>query len=181
MGNAWLDTEDGKPSVLNVEIEITNISPKDPLDFSGWRPGEQPQAKLRAVMADDKDTLLKAAPQRAAASRRAARRRIAPGESETEQLSFLLPNRDSKQYRLALPLAALGQTGYLGFELPGEMIEDRPPGVEAGPKNRQKAERCGDQAEGRRNRMPIPDLVGDVEVRQRHQHRSMNEPATRRA
>ena len=52
------------------------------------------------------------------------------GQSQKEQLSFLLPARDSKQFRLALPYAALGQTGYLGFELPKQMIKDGPPGAE---------------------------------------------------
>jgi hypothetical protein len=175
VGNAWLDTEDGEASVLNVEIEITNISPKGPLDFSGWRPGGQPEAKLRAVMADDKETLLKAAPPGATASRPKTPRRIAPGESETEQLSFLLPNRDSKQYRLALPLAALGQTGYLGFELPGEMIEDRSPGV-AGPTIRQKAK----GATRRRAEEPEAnaDLVGDVEFHKDTNIETMTESAT---
>lgn len=130
VGNAWLDPADGKLAVLNVEIEITNLSPDDPLDFAGWRPEAQPQTDLRAVMADDAQTLLAAASSRVAAKRRATRRRIAPGQSETEQLSFLMNDRDAKQFRLALPYAALGQTGYLGFELPRQMIKDRPPGVE---------------------------------------------------
>ena len=41
-----------------------------------------------------------------------------------------MPDGDSKQFRLALPYAALGQTGYLGFELPRQMIKDQPPGAE---------------------------------------------------
>ncbi len=130
VGNVWLDTADGKAAILNVEIQISNLSPDDPLDFSGWRPELQPQKDLHAVMADDAQTVLAAAPSRAAAKRRVARRRIAPGQSETEQLSFVMPDSDSKQFRLALPYAALGQTGYLGFELPRQMIKDQPPGAE---------------------------------------------------
>jgi hypothetical protein len=130
VGNAWLDSVDGKPAILNVEVEITNLSLDTPLDFAGWRPEVQAQTELQAVMADDAPTLLAAAPLRVAAKRRAARRRIAPGQSEIEQLSFLLPEGDSKQFRLALPYAALGQVGYLGFELPKQMIKDKPPGAE---------------------------------------------------
>jgi hypothetical protein len=130
VGNAWLDSVDGKPKILNVEIEITNLSPDTPLDFAGWRPEVQPQTDWRAVMADDAQALLAAAPPRGAANRRAARRRIAPGQSEIEQLSFLLPDGDAQQFRLALPYAALGQMGHLGFELPRQMIKDKPPGAE---------------------------------------------------
>jgi hypothetical protein len=130
VGNAWRDSADGQPDVLNVEIQITNLSPDKPLEFSSWRPDVQPRAELRAVMVDDEDTLLPASPPRTAARRPAAVRRIAPGQSETEQLSFLVPERESKQFRLALPYAALGQVGYLGFELPVQMIRGRPPGEE---------------------------------------------------
>lgn len=121
---AWLDQADGKPAVLNVEVKITNRSGEEPLEFSSWRSDSQPLSESQATMIDDADTTLPAAPARPAAGRRAARRRIAPGESVTEQLSFVFPERDSKLFRLVLPYAALGQTGYLGFEVPRQMIKE---------------------------------------------------------
>ena len=89
VGNAWLESADGKSAILNVEIEITNLSPDDPLDFSGWRPEVQPQKDLRAVMADDAQTLLAAAPSRVAAKRRAATapHRARPVRDGTTELS----------------------------------------------------------------------------------------------
>ena len=129
VGHAWLDSADGQPAILHVEIEITNLAREAPLEFSGWRPDTQPQAEFRAVMEDDSQTVLSAAPARAASQRRSATRRIPPGQSEREQVSFVLPDRDSKKFRLALPYAALGQTGCLGFELPSQMIKDQPPGA----------------------------------------------------
>jgi hypothetical protein len=79
------------------------------------------------MMVDDAGTLLRAVPLRPASGRRAARRRIHPEESATEQLSFVFPDGESKYFRLALPYAALGQTGYLGFELPRQMIQEGDP------------------------------------------------------
>lgn len=123
MGRTWLDKADGKPAVLNVEIQITNRSADEPLEFSGWRPDDQPQVESQAAMVDDAGAALRAAAARPAAGRGAARRWIAPGESTTEQLSFVFPDNNAKHFRLALPYAALGQTGYLGFELPRQMIK----------------------------------------------------------
>ncbi|HPM82721.1 MAG TPA: DUF4339 domain-containing protein [Candidatus Anammoximicrobium sp.] len=120
---AWVDRAANKPAVLNVEVQISNRSDEEPLEFTGWRPDNQPQPDSQATMFDDAGAALQAATARPAAGRRAARRHVAPGESVTEQLSFVFPERDSKQFRLALPYAALGQTGYLGFELPRQMIK----------------------------------------------------------
>jgi hypothetical protein len=175
VANAWLDSADGKPAILNVEIEITNLSPDDPLDFSGWRPEVQPQADLRAVMADDAQTLLAAAPSRVAANRRAASRRIAPNQSETEQLRFLVSNRDSKQFRLILPWAALGQTGNLGFELPSQMIKDRPPGVEepAAKRPGKVASQTSEPSEPE----PIGDLRTEIEQSEGGKVELMDKPA----
>ena len=99
----------------------------EPLEFTGWRPDNQPKPELQAMIADEAGNVLRAAPVRPASSRRAARRRIHPEESATEQLSFMFPNGESKYFRLALPYAALGQTGYLGFELPRQMIQEGDP------------------------------------------------------
>ncbi len=121
---AWVDRAANKPAVLNVEIQITNRSDEEPLEFTGWRPDNQPQPDSQATMFDGAGAALRTATGRPAAGRRAARRHVAPGESVTEQLSFAFPERDSKLFRLALPYAALGQTGYLGFELPRHMIKE---------------------------------------------------------
>jgi len=129
VGNVWRQSSDGKPDILYVEIQVTNLSPGDPLNFSGWRPDVQPDPKLRAVLADDEENVLAATPP-TAAKRPPARRRIDPGQTEAELLCFLLPDRGSKRFRLALPYAVVGQVGYLGFELPAEIIRGRPPGEE---------------------------------------------------
>jgi hypothetical protein len=184
VGHAWLDSADGRTAILNVEIEITNLSPDDSLTFAGWQPDVQSQKELRAVMADDAQTLLAAAPSRAAAKRRAASRRIGPGQSEKEHLSFLLPARDSKQFRLALPYAALGQTGYLGFELPKQMIKDGPPGTEE-PQPKEAAKVASETllpATGAIKPEPSePETIGDLrtEIEQSGDSKmeSMDEPA----
>lgn len=132
VGKAWLEEPDGKPTVLNVEVQITNRSRDEPLEFSGWRPDNQPQAESRASLYDEAGVALRTAPERKtpvspASVRRAARRWINPGESTTEQLAFVFPGDESKLFRLALPYAAIGQTGYLGFELPRQMIKQGTP------------------------------------------------------
>jgi len=124
---AWLDKVGGGPAVLNVEMQVTNRSLDEPLEFTGWRADNQPKPELRAMMADEAGNVLRAAPVRPASGRRAARRRIHPEESATEQLSFVFPDGESKYFRLALPYAALGQTGYLGFKLPRQMIQEGDP------------------------------------------------------
>jgi hypothetical protein len=125
---AWRESVGGQQEVLNIEVKITNLSPDRPLDFSGWRVDVQPQAKLQAVLFDDQGNQLAAQPPRSAARRPAAGRSIAAGQTETERLSFRLPSREFEQLHLALPYAALGQPGYLGFELSAEMIQAAPSG-----------------------------------------------------
>jgi hypothetical protein len=127
VAKAWLDKVGGGPAVLNVEMQVTNRSLDEPLEFTGWRPDNQPKPELQAMIADEAGNVLRAAPVRPASGRRAARRRIHPDESATEQLSFEFPDGESKYFRLALPYAALGQTGYLGFELPRQMIQEGDP------------------------------------------------------
>ena len=124
VGNVWRESADGKPDVLNVEVQITNLSRTAPLDFSGWRPDVQSNPQWQAVMADDAENVLAATPPHTGPKRSGSRRRIEPGQTETEQLSFLMAKRDSRLFRLALPYAPVGQTGYMGFELPIEMIRD---------------------------------------------------------
>lgn len=133
VGNAWLDAAAGRPTLLTVEILITNLSPDDPMEFSGWSPEKQPQPESRAMLADEAGVALQPAPSRTAAARRSSRHRIAAGESLTEQLCFLFPESDSKQFRLVLPYAALGQTGHLGFEMPRQMIKQQAPGAKEAP------------------------------------------------
>lgn len=146
VAKAWLEGPDGKPTVLNVEVQITNRSRDEPLEFSGWRPDNQPQAESRACLYDEAGVALRTAPERKtpaspASVRRAARRWINPGESTTEQLAFVFPGNESKLFRLALPYAAIGQTGYLGFELPRQMIKQGTPDAKkaAEPKTAQPA------------------------------------------
>lgn len=141
VNKAWLDEGDGKAMILNIEIQMTNLSPDEPLEFSGWRPDNQPQPEARACLYDEAGVALRTAPERKtpaspASVRRAARRWINPGESTTEQLAFVFPGDESKLFRLALPYAAIGQTGYLGFELPRQMIKQGTPDAKeaAGPK-----------------------------------------------
>ena len=129
---AWRESVGDQQEVLNIEVKITNLSPDGPLDFSGWRVDVQPQAKLQAVLFDDQGKQLAAQPPRSAARRPAAERSIAPGQTETERLSFRLPSREFEQLHLALPYAALGQPGYLGFELSAKMIQAAPSGTPQG-------------------------------------------------
>ena len=127
---AWRESADDQTAAVHVEVRITNLSPDRPLEFSGWRADVQKQTELQAVLVDDQQTPLPALTPRAAVRRPAARRSIAAGQSELEALSFRLPQREFKYLRLALPYAALGQPGYVGFELPIEMIQASPSGKE---------------------------------------------------
>lgn len=124
VGNVWRESTPDQRQIVTVEVQVTNLSKNDPLDFTGWRPDVQPDETLRAILADDQDTLLPPAPP-AARQRPAARRRIDPGQTETEELRFVMPTGEAKEYRLALPYGAVGQTGQIGFELPAVMLKDR--------------------------------------------------------
>ncbi|NLF68001.1 MAG: DUF4339 domain-containing protein [Candidatus Anammoximicrobium sp.] len=127
IGKAWLDKPAGGPAILNVEVQVSNRSHDETLEFTGWRPDNQPQSAAQAMMVDQGGKVLRAAPLRSPTGRRAARRHIDPEESATEQLRFVFPEEASPYFRLALPYAALGQTGCLGFELPRQMIKEGDP------------------------------------------------------
>jgi len=130
--NAWLDQAESDASTLTIEITVTNGSSSESLDFRGWALDEGTKIDNAVVLADDEGGRLSpSSTSGQAVSTRSAARRLNPKESATEQLVFEAPAGESGDLRLALPYAAIGRTGYIGFLVPRVMIMDRPPGAEA--------------------------------------------------
>ncbi len=131
VSDVWLEPAEAGGQVLNVNVAITNLQSDQSLDFKGFNTSASRSVDTTVFLADSSgDSLRNLAGGDASAG--AARRslRMAPGELLTQQLSFVIENTDSEQFRLALPYAALGHTGYLGFEIPRLMVQDRPPGAD---------------------------------------------------
>ncbi len=129
--NVWLDSSDSGARTVTVELTLTNGSSSESLDFRGWSLAEGAKMDDAVVLADDKDNRLSAssAPGRSVRPGSASRR-LKPKESVKDQLIFEAPTGEYEQLRLRLPYAAIGRTGYMGFEIPAVMIQDRPPGEE---------------------------------------------------
>jgi hypothetical protein len=114
--------------MLNVEVEMANLSSTESLDFRGWSADSSAAADSRVVLVDDAGRPLQPASSPSTRDRSGTMaRRLRPAERHIEQLVFVLPERESAYYRLALPYAAIGHSGYLGFEIPRQMIKDQPP------------------------------------------------------
>jgi len=129
--SAWLDPSDTAPENLTVEVNVTNASSSGSLDFRGWTAARDKISKDTVVLVDDKgDPLTLASVASRAGGPRRSSRRLGPGESVTELLVFDKPSSDYQHLRLALPYAAIGRTGYIGFEIPRVMVMDRPPEAE---------------------------------------------------
>jgi len=129
--NVWLDSSEPASPTLTVEVNVTNSSSSESLDFQGWTAAWGGSGKNAVVLVDDKgDPLALASTATRAGGGRLTARRLRPGESATELLVFEKPGSDYEHLRLVLPYAAIGRTGHIGFEIPGVMVKDRPPEAE---------------------------------------------------
>ncbi len=127
VSDAWMEKTAADVRVLNIDVKITNLAPDKSLNFRGWSGGGTSAVDTRALLADDQGGLLKQLP----AQEGATVRRIKSDQSHTARLRFSLADSTSSSFRLALPYAAIGHTGHLGFEIPILMIQTHPPGDDA--------------------------------------------------
>ena len=112
----------GGPVVL-VEVTVANLSSK-PVEFQSWSRGGQASEELQAVMIDDRGNLCP--PVNNLGSKvdalLAEDEVLESRESVTDLLIFEAPAGSPEYVRLALPYAAVGREGYIGFEIPREML-----------------------------------------------------------
>jgi hypothetical protein len=107
---------------LRLKLSIENTSSTNPLEYTAWSTSPTGDSEVRAIAADDQDTLLTPLP--AADRSQASSWRIQPGDKAESELAFGLPRDEFEFVRLVLPYAAIGEQGYMGFEIPVSMIED---------------------------------------------------------
>ncbi len=132
VSDAWMEKTAADVRVLNIAVKITNLASDKSLNFRGWSGGGTSAVDTRALLADDQGSLLKQLPVEDGATRKVATvRRIKSDQSHTARLRFSLADSTSSSFRLALPYAAIGHTGHMGFEIPILMIQTHPPGDDA--------------------------------------------------
>jgi hypothetical protein len=130
VSDAWLEKTESGERILNIRVDIGNLKSDSSLDFRGWS-GRGGASARPALLADERGNILDQVPaEESGNGGRATVRRIKPNETFTEVPKFSLGDNTSSSFRLALPYASLGYTGYLGFEIPVLMIKDHPPGAE---------------------------------------------------
>jgi hypothetical protein len=109
----------GKLPVVMAELQVSNISTNNDLDFSGWitTSGD----KTTAEMFDDAGKRLPGID-----DAQPVAQTLAPGESVKQALQFAWPKSEFKKLRLVLPGAALGRTTPLGFEISAAIVANVP-------------------------------------------------------
>ena len=129
--NVWLDSSQPGSPTLTVEVALTNASSKETLDYRSWTTARQGAIDTTVFLVDDKGKRLTASssPGQPGATVPASRR-LESQESANERLVFDAPTAEYQFLRLALPYAAIGRTGHVGFEIPRVMVKDRPPDSE---------------------------------------------------
>lgn len=130
--NAWWSDGDAERRALIVEVEVENVSETRPLDYRGWNrsPANAGQA---AILLAGEEVAIEAQPA-AATGPAPAVGRLAPGERLIERLRFPLAHTHATPLRIVLPYAAVGQTGYVGFEIPRVLILAQSPEAEVAAK-----------------------------------------------
>jgi hypothetical protein len=126
----WAGDPETSPTLV-VEVEITNISATQPLEYSGWT-GDlatgQGEAALLLVASDEHP--IPASSSRDSADGSSDPQRLAPQQRAVRRLHFRLTQTPGNEYcHLILPYAAWGLPGYVGFEIPIETIQKTPPEV----------------------------------------------------
>lgn len=105
----------GSLPVVIVQLQVSNISNSNKLDFRGWT-----TAGGQSTAAELSDDTGKRLPGIDAAQPEA--QTLAPRESVTQTLPFAWPQSEFKKLRLVLPGAALGRKTAIGFEIPRGVI-----------------------------------------------------------
>ncbi len=129
--DVWMEKTANGDRVLNIAVKVTNLASDKSLSFRGWSASGAGAGKTSALLADDQGEMLQPVPAAGTTTGNTATAlRIKSDESHIEHLRFSLADSTSSCFRLALPYAAIGHTGYLGFEIPILMVQDHPPGEE---------------------------------------------------
>ncbi len=135
--SAWLSTDPAggpssnssdaaQPQFLFVEMQITNASSMDALTYTSWNGNSPATDDIAALLFDSAGRQSALVPaSKAPATGRQSSLEIKPGEVVKDVLVFEIPADRSNDLRLALPLAAFGRDGYMGFELPATMLAER--------------------------------------------------------
>ncbi|MEQ8791375.1 MAG: DUF4339 domain-containing protein [Pirellulaceae bacterium] len=112
----------GEPTLLLVELRVTNLSPQAALHYDGLNGFAKDEAA--ALLVDDLGKrFLPLPPSEATALRRVTDFEIAPGHTLTDVLVFPAPEAGFEYLRLALPNASIGRSGGTGFEIRREMVD----------------------------------------------------------
>jgi hypothetical protein len=115
---AWLEGE-------NVCVEVALSNPKGPgvLNYKSWNGAGKKPEDTAAVLLDSEDRVCRlVSREQAPHAGRKVTAELAPGESTTDVLVFEEPKDAYDHLRLALPYAAIGRTGALGFQIPRDMV-----------------------------------------------------------
>jgi hypothetical protein len=126
--NAWTETgrsaDDGTYSKVLFQIRLANLDDRKTRQYNSWN------------LLNREGTLLLDASNRSCPMvslaedprvERKSRVNAAPGTSITDVLVFCIPKDFGDELRLVLPLAAAGDTGYVGFIIPRDQLKERPP------------------------------------------------------
>jgi hypothetical protein len=116
---------------LVVEVEITNLSATQPLEYSGWA-GDLAtgQGETALLIVACHEHPIPASSSRDSADGSSGLQRLAPQQKAVRELQFRLTQTPGNEpCHLILPYAAWGLPGYVGFEIPIETIQKTPPEV----------------------------------------------------
>lgn len=123
VSSAWFENS-GQQRRVKVAVRLTNSAGKGMLDYHPWPAHVLPSDPFTAVMTDDRGTRL--TPLASGMTARTVHQ-LKPGQVVTEQLAFDMPPYEVARLRLALPMAAFGHSGHIGFEIPRAMIQAQEP------------------------------------------------------
>jgi hypothetical protein len=122
VNSSALDDPAAGRKLLVVELRVWNRSGQESLHYSGLNGLADPRAA--ALLVDDFGQRYLPLPAAdGSASRRVLAFDIAPGHTLTDVLVFAAPPQGFSYVRLALPNAAIGRSGGVGFEIRREMID----------------------------------------------------------
>jgi hypothetical protein len=107
---------------LCLKMRIENTSSTSLLEYRAWSTTTSDDGELLPVAADDQDAPL--APIPTVPRSQVSSWRIKPGDQVDTELAFQSPRDEFQFVRVALPYAAFGEQGYMGFEVPSSMIKD---------------------------------------------------------
>lgn len=108
-----------------VRMFVKNVG-DSPVRYLSWN-GVEGKPETAAVVSDSEGRLARLVPlSEAPAADRLSHAQIGPGEEISDILVFEKLSEKNASLRLVLPYAAVGMTGQVGFELPGQMLGEMP-------------------------------------------------------